>query len=306
MSINRHSFEPLSPTDGIPGRFASRADHEMCRRIHRQYGTTYYFATQRFQPHIRQRVHALYGFVRVPDEWVDNPNGLTLPQRASLLTDFRSQVIRGVDGVQPSHPVLRAFCDVMREVEMPLDEPLCFLDAMEQDLQTTRYSTYEDLRDYMRGSASAVGLMMCNVLESPMTEDVIQGAIALGEAMQLTNFVRDIGEDLKRRRIYIPLEDLEHFGVTEGMLLRSELSPSFVKMMKFQIERARHLYQVADRGMNDLPRNGRLAVRLARELYSRILDRVEANGYDVFTKRARTSKFEKVAVATKLWVNDRG
>ncbi len=305
MPIERRSSEPLIPTDGIPCRFATRADYEKCRRIHRQFGTTYYFASQRFQPHIRQRVHALYGFVRVPDEWVDNPNGLTLSQRASLLADFRSQVIRGVDGVEPSHPVIRAFCDVMREVDMSLDEPLCFLDAMEQDLQTNRYATYEDLRGYMRGSASAVGVMMCNVLEAPMTEDVIQGAIALGEAMQLTNFMRDIGEDLKRRRVYIPQEDLEHFGVTEGMLLRSEVSPAFIKMMKFQVERARHLYKVADRGMSDLPRNGRLAVRLARELYSRILNRIEENGYDVFTKRARTTKVEKLAVASRLWIGDR-
>ena len=305
MPIDRQPLDPTMASAEIPGRFARKTDHDLCRRIHRQFGTTYYFATQRFQPQIRRRVHALYGFVRVPDEWVDNPNGLTIAQRASLLSDFRSQVIRGVDGVEPSHPVLRAFCDVMREVDMALDEPLCFLDAMEQDLQTTRYATYEELRGYMRGSASAVGLMMCNVLESPMTEEVINGAIALGEAMQLTNFLRDIGEDLRRGRIYIPLEDLEHFGVTEGMLLRGEISPAFVQMMKFQIERARHLYRVADRGTNDLPRGGRFAVRLARELYSRILGRIEANGYDVFSKRARTTKVEKIMVTISLWFKER-
>jgi phytoene synthase len=302
--MNRDTVELKMPTVDVPCRYATPADYEVCRKLHRKFGTTYYFATQRFTQNFRLRTHALYGFVRVADEWVDNPNGLTLSQRASLLADFRSQLIRGIDGVEPTHPVLRAFCDVVREVEMPLDEPLCFLDAMEQDLQVCRYETYEDLQGYMRGSASAVGLMMCYLLETTMTEQVVEGAVALGEAMQLTNFLRDVGEDLRRGRIYLPREDMDRFGVSEAMLLRSELSPSFIQLMKFEMDRARKLYKVAERSIPELPRNARFAVRLALVLYRRILQKIEDNAYDVFSRRARTSKGEKLWTAARLWISE--
>ncbi|AIE84499.1 phytoene/squalene synthase family protein [Fimbriimonas ginsengisoli] len=275
-----------------PSRFASPNDHAECRRLHRKFGTTYYFATRLFGRRTRERVNALYGFVRVPDEWVDNPVGGDI-ERRNRLEAYRSELIRALDGVCPTQPVLRAFCDVMHEVGMPLDEPLRFLDAMAQDLSISRYETYEDLRDYMRGSASAVGLMMCSVLEAGNNPAMLEAAVALGEAMQLTNFIRDVSEDYNRGRIYLPAEDMARFGVTEADL---EPTPRFRELIRFEIERARNLYSQADVGIPLLPPRARKAVRLARILYSRILDRVEANGYDVFSARARTSKLEKLSV----------
>lgn len=287
------------------GVFADSSDYAVCRQLHRRYGTTYYFATQRFKPESKRRTHALYGFVRVPDEWVDNPNGLTLEQRVNSLSRWRRQLLDGMDGVRPSHPVMRAFCDVVRETGMPLEEPLCFLDAMEQDLAVGRYETYSDLRGYMRGSAAAVGMMMCHVLGAKITPEMERAACSLGEAMQLTNFLRDVGEDAQRGRIYLPLEDLAAFEVSEQEVMEGKVTAHFENLMKFEIARARALYAEADKGIPMLPPDTRKAVLLARILYSRILDRIEERRFDVFTGRARTSKLEKVAVAVKVMLGSK-
>lgn len=296
MQVGLRQRRPV-PGEAARLTFAGPEDFAACRRLHRRYGTTYYFATRRLPAPIRRRVHALYGFVRVPDEWMDNPGGLSPERQAALLRDYRNQLLRGMDGVCPDHAVLRAFCDVAREVRMPLEEPLRFLDAMAQDLVTTRYDTYEDLRGYMRGSASAVGVMMCGVLEAGEAPAMLRAAQALGEAMQLTNFLRDVGEDARRGRIYLPREDLASFGVGEEEILGGVISDRFVRLMRFEAERARTLYELADGGIPLLPPSARKAVLLARILYSRILDRIEGRGYDVFAGRARTTRMEKVRVA---------
>ena len=280
--------------------FASPADHGECKRLHRRFGTTYYFATRRLPATIRRRIHALYGFVRVPDEWVDNPKGASPAVQMQNLRSYRNEFLRGMDGVVPSRPVLRAFCDVAREVSLPLDEPLRFLDAMEQDVFVSRYQTYEELKVYMRGSATSVGLMMCILMDVDCDDVLRSSASALGEAMQLTNFLRDVGEDIRRGRIYIPKEDMNRFLGSETSIMREEVTHETIDLLRFEIDRARTLYAEADRGIPLLPPTVRPAVRLARVLYSRILDRIERRGYDVFTGRARTSAAEKLITAFKL------
>lgn len=280
--------------------YATPADYAECRRLHRAHGATYYFATSRLPRAIRPRVHALYGFVRQADEWVDNPGELSVDQRARRLADWRSEFLRGMEGVRPESGILRAFCDACLESRVPLEEPLVFLDAMEMDLKVDRYKTYEDLRGYMRGSAAAVGVMMTFLVDGPTDEATLRQAIALAEAMQLTNFLRDVGEDLERGRIYLPLEDMERFGVREEDLTAKRVSPEFIQLMRFEIARARENYALSDPGISKLPAYVRRGVRLARVLYAMILERIEANGYDVFTRRARTSGAQKLATLLKL------
>lgn len=275
---------------------ASAEDHELCRRLHRQYGTTYYFATSRFRPATRRRVHALYGFVRVPDEWVDNPQDDPIPR----LRAYHEDLICALEGGRAHHPALRAFGDVARACGMAPDEPLCFLDAMAMDLTVVRYPTYAHLEDYMRGSAAAVGMMMCDVLDAGDDPTMRAAARALGNAMQLTNFLRDVREDAARGRIYLPQEELAAFGVGEDEILDGRMSDRFAALARFQVERARGLYAQADAGIPMLPLEARKAVRLARVLYSRILDRIEQRNYDVFGGRARTSKVEKLTVAARV------
>jgi phytoene synthase len=278
------------------GAFATPMDYEECRRLHKRHGTTYYFASQFFAPHIRKQTHALYGFVRMPDEWVDNPD-CDLAETRVKLQDFRSELLSGFRGVVPTSGPLRAFCDVVSACNIPNEEPLLFLDCMEQDLETNRYATYRDLQGYMRGSACAVGVMMCHILSSQLDPECLSHAMALGEAMQLTNFLRDVGEDARRGRIYLPLEDLARFDVTEDEIFSERVTEPFRNLMRFEIERTRTLYRRSEAGIDLLPPYSRKAVRLSQVLYSRILARIEQNEFDVFSRRARTSRFEKLRVA---------
>lgn len=283
---------------------ASSEDFALCEALHRRYGTTYYFATRRLPPDQRRRVHALYGFVRVADEWVDNPGAMTLEETQTRLQNFRHELLEGLAGNTPDEAVLRAFCASAIEIGLPPEEPLVFLDAMEQDLTVDRYETWDDLCGYMRGSAAAVGVMMCYVLGAPRDEQTVASAKALGCAMQLTNFIRDVAEDFERGRIYLPLEDLRRFGVSESDVAEGRVSNGFRELMQFEIQRARDLYAEADPGIDRIPRESQLGVRLARVLYSRILDRVEQQDCDVFRSRARTSALEKVTTALALAVKN--
>ena len=284
----------------IGPRFATELDFELCRRLHRRHGTTYYFATRRFPADVRRRVHALYAFVRIPDEWVDNPGGLSVQDRRERVEDWGNQLVQSQEGHEPAHWAMRAFADVVRESGMPLDEPLQFLSAMAMDLDRTRYETYGDLLAYMRGSAAAVGLMMLTLLGVPESPQVRASAIALGNAMQLTNFLRDVGEDMRRGRLYIPQEDLATFEVSAEEIQLGAITDRWVRLMKFEIARARALYAESDAGLPLLPDEARRAVAMARILYSRILDRIESNRYDVFDRRARTSTIEKLWVAATM------
>lgn len=280
--------------------FAEESDHAYCRFLHRKHGTTYYFASRRLPRTTRRHVDALYGFVREADEWVDNPGSMTLLEQAEKLADFREQLIAGTKGVRPTNPTLRAFCDSMHELGMDSQEPLIFLDAMAQDLTVSRYETWDDLCHYMRGSAAAVGIMMCTVTGTPLTSTTLPAAVALGNAMQLTNFIRDVGEDWQRGRIYLPLEDLRRHGLSEADIAAGVVTDSWKAMLAEQIARARELFAEADKGIPQIPSSCRLGVQVARVLYAKILDKVEERDYDVFSGRARTGGLEKAVEAAKL------
>jgi len=172
-----------------------------------------------------------------------------------------------------------------------------FLRSMTMDLTTTSYCTWDDLRVYMDGSAAAIGDLMLPILEPSDYDRALPPARDLGIAFQLTNFLRDIGEDLDRGRQYLPLDDTTRFGVD---LTARHVDAAFVDLMRFEIERCRELYRSADVGIDLLPDRSARCVGAARTLYSRILDRIEAQRYDVFTERARVSTFEKARLVGRL------
>jgi len=200
----------------------------------------------------------------------------------------------------PDHPVMRAFRWTMETCDIEKNEARIFLDAMEMDLRVSRYPTFQDLEDYMRGSAAAVGLMMCDIMRIPNDPPIRESARKLGNAMQLTNFLRDVAEDARRGRIYIPQEDLRRFGVQEADIMEGRFSPEFKELMKFQIQRTRTLYAEADEGIARLPVEVRKAVRTARLLYSMILDEIEKLDHNIFSRRARTSKWKKIWTAVRV------
>lgn len=263
------------------------------RTLTQAHGTSYYLASYFFPGELRDAVFGLYGFVRKADDIVDVEEAD--PEQAQVKLDALC-VEWGKAYADGGHeePVLNACAWALTSNHVPrhyMDE---FLDAMRQDTHKARYASYEELRQYMYGSAAVIGRMLTHLI-GYADPAAFRYADSLGYAMQLTNFLRDIREDLEERdRIYMPLEEMKQFGVTEAMLREHQITPEFKTFLAFQVDRARSLYADSDAGISMLNPQGRRAVRAARYLYSGILDQIERNGYDVFARRLYTSKAQKV------------
>ncbi len=270
--------------------------YEFCRKVEKNHSRTYYFSTQLFPSGVRHHVHALYAFTRFADEIVDLSGDVSPEARLFSLEAFEMEAVAAMLGEEVESPILRAFANTARGCGIESGHVKSFMRSMKMDTCILRYPTYGDLEEYMYGSAAVVGIMMCRVMGARQ-EEALPHAEALGEAMQLTNFLRDIREDWERGRVYLPLEDLQRFGYSEADLGSGRVNEAFVELMRFEIERARMLYLIADQGMHHIPRRCRYPVVVARELYAAILDRIEALGYDVFSGRAETTFAEKVRVA---------
>ncbi len=291
-------------------------DYAHCQSVQRAYGVSYYFATRFFPPEIRRAVYALYGFVRYPDQWVDCPDE-NLAVASSLsrvemgawvraqLDSYERDLIRAVCGERVELPSLRAFADVVRRYKIPLRYPLEFLDAMRMDLERARYANFEELQTYTWGSASVVGIMMCYILGATASK-ALHYAATMGLAMQLTNFLRDVGEDWQRGRVYLPQDELARFGIRERQIAQGVVDERWRRLMQFQIDRCRALYAQAEQGIGLLPRRVQYPVLLGGRLYARILNAIERNRYDVFRHRARTTYAEKMAIAVRTYAEWRG
>jgi phytoene synthase len=286
----------LGPEDLRDEGLALPESYELCRRIQASHSRTYYFSTVLLPPQVRPHIHALYAFTRYADEIVDNPGEKNREEQLSELERFEAETVAAITGAEVANPVLRAFANTVRAREIELASITAFMESMKMDTRVFRYKTYEELKVYMGGSAAAVGLMVSRIVGTT-SEAANEHAEALGVAMQLTNFLRDVKEDWERGRVYLPQEDLKRFGYAEEELGEGVVDERFVELMRFEIDRARRLYEVADEGMGYLPRGRRYPVAVARMLYEAILDRIEVQGYDIFSKRAETSLAYKLAVA---------
>jgi 15-cis-phytoene synthase len=280
--------------------------YEFCRTVQRAHSRTYYFSTRLFPPAVRRHVHALYAFTRHADEIVDDLNpGRAVEARLEALEAFEAETMAALAGEEVEDPILRAFTNTARERGIGRAHVEPFLRSMKMDTCVSRYPTYEDLEEYMYGSAAVVGLMMCRIIGVEDNE-ALRHAEALGEAMQLSNFLRDIAEDWERGRVYLPLEDLKRFGYSEEDLATGVVNEEFVELMRYEIDRARMLYLVADGGMGYIPRGRRYPVLVARHLYAAILEQIEGQSYDVFSGRAGTTFAEKLRVAAACAVHEPG
>jgi 15-cis-phytoene synthase len=267
--------------------------YERCRQLNRRHGTTYYWSTYALPRIKRHHVHALYGFCRYADDIVDDLGPVPVEVRATALADFGDRFFADLDTGRSDDPVLRAVVHTVRSFDIDPDCFRRFLASMAMDLSVDRYETYEDLQRYMDGSAAVIGEMMLPILE-PLSPLARQPARDLGDAFQLTNFLRDIDEDLDRGRVYVPQEDIDRFGARPAFETRT-VTPGFVDLMRFEIERTRTLYDAADVGIRLLPPSSARCIRTARDLYSRILGQIEASEYDVFSSRARLPTWKKAA-----------
>ncbi len=278
------------------------ASYLQCKKLNSQHGKTYYLATLLLPPAKRPFVHALYGFARYADEIVDDlASTLTDEEKATALKGWGSQAIKDIKSGESSDPVGRALVDTVRRFSIPIEYFEAFLNSMEMDLTINEYATYDDLMEYVYGSAAVIGLQMVPVLGA-LSPEAYESAKTLGIAFQLANFIRDIGEDLERGRIYIPIEDLNQFGVSREDLHQKILTPKIIELIKFQIARVRELQKSAEPGIQMLEPSSRPCIEAASELYCGIVDEVEAIGYDVFNFRAKTSTWRRIKVALPAYI----
>ncbi|MFD9893657.1 phytoene/squalene synthase family protein [Amycolatopsis sp. NPDC059027] len=279
---------------------ALRAAYAECERINAHHGRTFFLATRLLPAHARPAVHALYGFARMADELVDNPEPGTDP--AVALDKVADLVGIVFDGGRPGDPVLAALADTVARYALRRELFDAFLHSMRMDLTVTEYATYADLAEYVHGSAEVIGLQMLPVFGTVVPcAEAEPAAAALGEAFQLTNFLRDVGEDLDRGRLYLPAEELAAFGVDRELLVhcrrRRVSDPRIRQALAFAVSRTRAVYRRAESGIPLLRPESRPCVRVAITLYEGILDEIERLGYDVLHRRAIVPARRRLVVA---------
>jgi phytoene synthase len=280
------------------------AAYARCRELHRRHGRTYYLATRLLPPAKRQHVHALYGFTRYADDIVDQLDSQASPdERARMLRDWSARFVAGLQGEPVDDPVLPAVLDTMATYDMDRGDFAAFLRSMAMDLHITEYQTYADLTDYMEGSAAVIGTMMLPILGPAEPQRAREPARQLGLAFQLTNFIRDVGEDLDRGRVYLPQEDLRQFGLTAADLRtaarQGAASPAVRALIRFEVDRARRHYAAAASGLRLLTGASRRCIRVAYYLYGGILDEIVKADYDPFVRRAVVSRRRRLALVIR-------
>ncbi|MFM7211867.1 MAG: phytoene/squalene synthase family protein [Actinomycetota bacterium] len=278
-----------------------RASYERCKRLNAQHGKTYYLATLLLPPRKRPYVHALYGFARYADEIVDDLSStLSDQEKADWLGTWGDEILADLRRGRSHDPVGRALVDTVRTWEIPLEHFEAFLHSMRMDLTVRDYATYDALFEYVYGSAAVIGLQMVPILE-PRAAEAYDRAMALSVAFQLANFIRDVGEDLERGRVYLPLDELAEHGVTRDDLERRVATTAIKSALAAQIARVRMLEERSRPGIALLSPDSQPCIEAARVLYCGIVDEVENIDYEVFDRRATVPLRRRLAVAGPAW-----
>lgn len=285
--------------------------YDYCRQVTQRASKTFYWGSIFLPPPKRRAVWVVYALCRVVDDIVDEAascdgpsighlHGSSQPKKELDYWRRALEHIYTYGTCMDEHPVQLAWCDMLTHYPVPLQPVLELLDGVAMDLTHNRYQTFDDLYLYCYRVAGTVGL-----LTSPIFgyHDVsaLQHAVELGVALQLTNILRDIGEDARRDRIYLPIEEMEQFGYSEDDLMHGVINDAFCELVRFQMARADDFYQRSQPGVQLLSADCRLAVSLSGALYHRILDRIRLNKYNVFTKRASVPLKTKLAAASQYW-----
>ena len=279
-----------------------RASYAECKRLNALHGKTYFLATLLLPKAKRPFVHALYGFARYADEIVDDlASELSIEEKAEALSTWGNTVLADLKKGTSDDHVGRALIDTVKRFDIPHEHFEAFLHSMTMDLTVQEYETYEDLLEYVYGSAAVIGLEMVPIL-GPLHNDAYEAAKKLGIAFQLANFIRDVDEDLDRGRVYLPIKELAQFGVTREMLEERVLTPEIIEALQFQIARVRQLQAEAAPGIAMLEATSRPCIEAASTLYCGIVDEVEKIGYDIFNQRAKTSTVRRIRVAGAAFI----
>jgi phytoene synthase len=267
--------------------------YRQCREIARVNSKTFYLSSLFLAPEKRRAVWAVYAFCRTADDIVD---GVTPAAERLAAIDYWERALLDAYSGHAQDPIMIALTDAVERFAIPLQPALDLLRGARLDITVRRYASYEDLREYCYLVASTVGLLTSPIL-GYLSDAALDYGVALGRAMQMTNILRDVGEDARMGRIYLPLDELQRFGYTESSLFEEVVDDAFVALMRFQIDRVRRLYAEAEPGIALLAPEARYTVRLALTLYRQILNSIESNRYDVYTKRAYVPFRSKMLVA---------
>ncbi|MBK6763661.1 MAG: phytoene/squalene synthase family protein [Micrococcales bacterium] len=274
-----------------------QASYRRCRRLNAEHGKTYFLATRLLPPAKRPFVHALYGLARYADEIVDAIDpAFTAQQRSEALGHWSERFLTDLARGHSEDPVAAAAVDTAVRWTIPAEHFEAFFHSMRMDLTVESYATFEELTEYFYGSAAVIGVQMVPILE-PRSDRAYEHARDLGIAFQLANFIRDVGEDLQRGRIYLPLAELAAHGVTPADVRARRVDDNWREALAEQIGRVRQLQARANPGIGMLAADSQPCIAAASELYCGIVDEVEANDYDVFTRRARVPWSRRLAVA---------
>lgn len=281
-------LRPIDQTDTLVQAYA------YCEQITKENSRTFYIATALMPREKRQAIRALYAFCRVSDDMVDKAKADAISQ----LVAWRARVLDHTAAAQD--PVLMAWQDTCQRYRIPPIYVEHFLDGLIQDTTMNRYPTFDELAHYCYGVASTVGLMSMHIIGYSGPQ-ALPYAIKLGVALQLTNILRDVGEDWRQGRLYLPQDELAAHGICEEDIARNRIDGRWHAFMQFQIARAQQLYEASLPGIGMLHADGRFAVAAAAELYQGILKDITAHNYDVFTRRAHVSDISKLARLPGIW-----
>lgn len=274
--------------------------HESYRhaaQVTASYSRSFFFATRLLPKQKRHAVRALYAFCRTVDDIVDEGQGMQ-NQRAAL--DYWRQVVETAS-FTPGDLVAHAWSDALLRHHIPRLYALQLIAGVERDLLQRRYQTFDDLATYCYGVASTVGLMSMHIIG--FNESLaVSRAIKLGVALQLTNILRDVGEDYRSGRLYLPIEELDQYGVPEVDIAAGRVTEPWRRFMRFQIQRARSLYEQSWSGIQYLNPEGRMAVAAASTFYEGILQDIEQYDYNVFTRRAHLTGWQKISSLPGIWL----
>jgi phytoene synthase len=260
------------------------ASYELCRRLHRRFDPTYYWATRRLPDDVRPAVHALYAFVRTADEIVDGPARPPDPRaRRAALARCEEELARARAGCHSRDPVVTALVDAAARHHLPLSELDLYFQSMRADCDSVRIETWTELESYMLGSAGSVGRILAVLLDVPREQR--ESFVCLALAFQLTNFIRDVRQDWELDRVYLPAEDLERFGVSTAEIARREPSAGFRTLLALQVGRARALFDDSSPAAQAVSPRVRRGILMARSVYGAVLDRAEQLNFDVLRHR---------------------
>lgn len=271
------------------------ASYAYCEALTRLHSRTFYMASALLPYAKRRAVRALYAFCRVTDNIVDDSQSA---ERAARLEAWQHTV--SLAHPPANEPVAVAWADTQARYRIPKGYAIQLIKGCAADLQPRRYETFADLAEYAYGVASTVGLMAMHIIGFT-SDEAIPYAVKLGVALQVTNVLRDVGEDWRNGRLYLPQDELSAFGVSEQDIAEGRITENWRAFMRYQIARNRQLYAESWAGIAMLNSEGRFAIAAAAELYRAILNNIEANDYDVFRKRARVSTLGKLRRLPIIW-----